>query len=138
MEGLRPENLENSIDEEKNPLGRDEKIIPIQFLSLEDVKEVAGLCELRMQFIGKLSDGERYVLDDKERDFKELLIEKAKKGELMYGDNVIGVDELNKFALYRILIGQDFEETMWLDVEGGLIEKFMLETYETNDFAEVV
>jgi hypothetical protein len=141
MEGLRPENLENS---PFYKIRSEDSLIPIVenghflYLSPENAEKAAGFFQSKIQFAENLSVSERYDLDNKEQEFKNLLIEKATKKELVYGDNVIRVDELNKFALYRILIGQDFEETMWLDVEGGLIEKFMLETYETNDFAEVV
>jgi hypothetical protein len=108
------------------------------FLSPENREKVFKLYTLQIRFIEQLPEKEIVPFMQKNADFEEKIKAMAENGELMFGDNLIGVKDLNKFALYCVLIGTNFEKAMWLDFDGAPIEKFMLETYETDDFAEAL
>jgi len=137
---IKPQNLEESpfygIKSEDSLEPQSPENIDVPFLNPESLGKVFALHELKINFTENLSDGEIYSFMNRVHDFEDLLKEKAKKGELMYGDNIIGVDDLNKFALYCILIGTNFEKAMWLDFDGAMIEKFMIENYKKGNPAQ--
>ena len=130
--------IKQSIERREDSLESDVEEIDVPFLKPESLGKVFALHELKIQFTEQLSDNEISSFMDKIHNFEEELKSKAQNGELMYGDNVIGVEDLNKFALYCILIGTNFEKAMWLDFDGSPIEKFMLEVYKTNGFSDLL
>jgi hypothetical protein len=132
MEGFESEIKRKDVffDKEKSPLESEVEEFNVPFLSPENLRKVFSLYELKVQFTEQMSDSEIFSFMKKTHDFENSLMKKAKTGDLMYGDNVIEVEDLRKFALYCILIGENFENTMWLDFDDNPIEKFMLENYQ--------
>lgn len=133
---LEPNNLErpdySSRFEKIDSLDSDVEEIDLPFLTQESLVKIFNLHDFKLKFTEQLSDGEVFPFMDRINDFEEKLRIKASNGEIMYGDNIIDEKDLNKFALYAILIGKNITpEVTWLDLEGGLIEKFM-----RNGFSE--
>ena len=133
-----PKKQFNDIFRERDSLEPNIEEIDVPFLKPESLGRIFALHELKIQATEQLAENEIASFMKKIHDFEEDLKEQAKRGELMYGDNVIGVEDLNKFALYCILIGANFEKAMWLDFDGAPIEKFMRDIYRTDGFTEAL
>ncbi len=113
-------------------LDADIEEIDLPFLTQESLSKIFNLHDLKLKFTEQLSDKEVFPFMDRIHAFEEKLRIKALNGELVYGDNIISEKDLNKFALYNILIGKNITpEVTWLDLEGDPIEKFI-----RNGFSE--
>jgi hypothetical protein len=133
---IKPQELEDSpffeMKSEDSLVPMAEEVIELSYLTSESLVKILNLHEFKSSFTEQLSENEIFPFMQRIHDFEEKIKIKAKRGELMFGDNVIGVDDLPKFALYNILTGRNLPKGLtWFDLEDGLIEKFM-----RNGFSE--
>lgn len=138
---LQPEDLEKPNQEtfkrpesvtREDSLDANVEEIDLPFLTQESLSNVFDLYEFKVKYIEQLSIDELFDFMGRIQAFEEKLKTKADNGEIMFGDNVIEQSDLSKFALYNVLVGKNMTpEVIWLDLEDGLIEKFM-----RNGFSE--
>lgn len=141
MEGLMPEKLEDSPFYKRNsedslePVV--EEVVELPYLTSESLFKILNLHEFKIKFTEQLSEDEVFPFLQNIYDFEEKLKAKAERGELMFGDNVIGIEDLSKFALYNILVGKNItSDVTWLDLEDNLIESFMRNGFKETKSAE--
>ena len=117
MEGLesqsrkiKPQSLEESpfygMDKEDS-LEPDIEEIELPYLTSESLAKIFNLHDFKIKFTEQLSEEDLVPFMQRIFDFEEKIKAKAESGELKYGDNVISVDDLTKFALYDILVGRN-------------------------------
>lgn len=137
---IKPQNLEESpffgVKSEDSLEPVLEEVVELPYLTSESLLKILNLHEFKIKFTEQLSEDEVIPFMQNIHDFEEGIKAKAERGELMFGDNVIGVEDLSKFALYNILVGKNITpEVTWLDLEDGQIEKFMKNGFRETESA---
>jgi len=119
-----PINPDINLEQGSSELDRQETVVNAPFFDREKLAKTFELHHLKEEYINSLKPGEVNDFIDRIGAFQSQLMDECQEQKIIYGDGHLLPSDLMRFSAYCILVGVDFENCEWVDLEDGRIEKF--------------